>query len=57
MTADARNTALTESTRVHAAFDAIYCCCQPASTLGESLESLRLNQVVDARVSTVTSRR
>ncbi|WP_429503198.1 hypothetical protein [Paraburkholderia youngii] len=45
-----------ESTRVHAAFDAIYCCWQLASTLEESLESLGLNRVDDVPVSTVTSR-
>lgn len=46
---DARNDALMPSTRVHAAFDAIYACCQPAGTLDESLESLALS-IGDAKL-------
>lgn len=41
---DARNESVTASTRVHAAFDAIYCCCRPAGSLEESLASLDLSQ-------------
>ncbi|AXF19418.1 hypothetical protein CUJ89_02085 [Burkholderia pyrrocinia] len=41
---DARNEALTESTRVRAAFDAIYACCTSVGSLAESLESLALSQ-------------
>ena len=46
---DARNENLMASTRLHAAFDAIYCCCQPADTLDEALESLELS-IGDARL-------
>jgi hypothetical protein len=45
---DARNEELMQSTRMHAAFDAIYCCCQPRATLDETLESLELS-IDDAR--------
>lgn len=45
---DARNEELMQSTRVHAAFDAIYSCCQPPATLDETLESLEL-PISDAR--------
>lgn len=41
---DARNEELMPSTRLHAAFDAIYLCCQPAGTLHEALESLDLSR-------------
>lgn len=40
---DAHNQALMASTRVHAAFDAIYCCCPPAGTLDEALGALDLS--------------
>lgn len=48
---DARTEELTQSTRIHAAFDAIYCCCQPAGTLDEALESLNLSAEDAALVS------
>ncbi|WP_434660786.1 hypothetical protein P5W99_11130 [Paraburkholderia sp. A3BS-1L] len=40
---DACNEALMESTRVHAALDAIYACCTPAGSLVRSLTVLGLN--------------
>ena len=40
---DAQNQALMASTRVHAAFDAIYCCCPPAGTPDEGLGALDLS--------------
>jgi hypothetical protein len=41
--ADAQNVELTESTRVRAAFDAIYCCSPQSELLEQSLALLRLN--------------
>nr|WP_255580977.1 hypothetical protein [Caballeronia sp. dw_276] len=43
MIADAQNVELTESTRVRAAFDAIYCCSPQSELLEQSLALLRLN--------------
>jgi hypothetical protein len=40
--ADARDTGLTESTRVRAAFDAIYCCSPQLESLAQSLAALGL---------------
>ncbi|MEX3926713.1 hypothetical protein AB4Y36_22150 [Paraburkholderia sp. BR10936] len=47
---DARNETLMASTRLHAAFDAIYLCCQPAATLDETLETLDVNRADTALV-------
>ncbi|MET3243472.1 hypothetical protein ABIE53_000217 [Burkholderia sp. OAS925] len=41
--ADARDAGLTESTRVRAAFDAIYCCSPGLKSLAQSLAALGLN--------------
>jgi hypothetical protein len=41
--ADARDAGLTESTRVRAAFDAIYCCSPRLESLAQSLSALGLN--------------
>lgn len=41
--ADARDAGLTESTRVRAAFDAIYCCSPQYESLAQSLSVLGLN--------------
>ncbi|CAB3731524.1 hypothetical protein R8871_05783 [Paraburkholderia graminis C4D1M] len=41
--ADARDAGLTESTRVRAAFDAIYCCSLQLESLAQSLAALGLN--------------
>ncbi|MDR7008802.1 hypothetical protein [Paraburkholderia strydomiana] len=41
--ADARDAELTESTRVRAAFDAIYCCSPQLESLAQSLSALGLN--------------
>ncbi|MGY6121555.1 hypothetical protein ACW9YQ_14505 (plasmid) [Paraburkholderia strydomiana] len=41
--ADARDTGLTESTRVRAAFDAIYCCSPQLESLVQSLAMRGLN--------------
>ena len=41
--ADARDAELTDSTRVRAAFDAIYCCCPQSQSLPRSLAALGLN--------------
>ena len=41
--ADARDAGLTESTRVRAAFDAIYCCSPQLESLAQSLSALGLN--------------
>ncbi len=41
--ADARDAELTESTRVRAAFDAIYCCSPELESLAQSLSALGLN--------------
>ena len=41
--ADARDAELTESTRVRAAFDAIYCCSPDLESLTQSLARLGLN--------------
>ncbi|MFM0197477.1 hypothetical protein [Paraburkholderia strydomiana] len=40
---DARDTGLTDSTRVRAAFDAIYCCSPQLESLSHSLAVLGLN--------------
>lgn len=50
---DARNEALTASTRVHAAFDAIYTCCtaQQTGTVEQALATLELNAGDAALVS------
>ncbi|TCF98357.1 hypothetical protein BZM26_25890 [Paraburkholderia strydomiana] len=42
--ADARDTELMESTRVRAAFDAIYCCSPQLESLVQSLSALGLNE-------------
>lgn len=41
--ADARDAELTDSTRVRAAFDAIYCCCPQLESLAHSMAVLGLN--------------
>jgi hypothetical protein len=41
--ADALDAGLTESTRVRAAFDAIYCCSPQLESLAQSLAALGLN--------------
>lgn len=41
--ADARDAELTSSTRVRAAFDAIYCCSPQLESLAQSLAALGLN--------------
>jgi hypothetical protein len=41
--ADARDAGLTESTRVRAAFDAIYCCSPQLESLAHSMAVLGLN--------------
>ncbi|MFM0377814.1 hypothetical protein PQQ72_12445 [Paraburkholderia strydomiana] len=41
--ADARDAELTDSTRVRAAFDAIYCCSPHLELLAQSLAALGLN--------------
>ncbi len=41
---DARNETLTESTRLHAALDAIYACRPPAGLLVETLGTLGVNE-------------
>ena len=41
--ADAGDAELTESTRVRAAFDAIYCCSPQIESLAQSLAALGLN--------------
>ena len=48
---DARNAKLTESTRVHAALDAIYACCTHAGSLVRSLAELELDADDAALVS------
>jgi hypothetical protein len=40
---DARDAELTDSTRVRAAFDAIYCCSPGLKSLAQSLAALGLN--------------
>jgi len=40
---DARDAELTDSTRVRAAFDAIYCCCPQSQLLPRSLAAIGLN--------------
>lgn len=52
---DARNETLMASTRLHAAFDAIYLCCQCGGTLDEALESLDLSRADAALVISLRS--
>jgi len=54
--ADARDAGLTESTRVRAAFDAIYCCSPGLKSLAQSLAALGLNADDASLVSRLAER-